>query len=255
MIPIGDDNPTFRTPIVTYALLASLGVVWLLFQGAGFRHEALAASVCNFGLVPGELTGRAALGSGVDLGAGMRCVVDDDPMNYLTPVTSMFLHGGWGHLLGNAVFLWVFGNNVEDAMGRFRFVVFYLLCGLGAAFAQVAVSPGSPVPMVGASGAISGILGGYLILYPRVPVRILFIIIFFIRIITVPAYLVLLWWIGYQLFLGVPQLAVADEAGTGGVAFFAHIGGFAMGLVLIKLFARKDWVKRHRELRRRRGIE
>jgi membrane associated rhomboid family serine protease len=144
------------------------------------------------------------------------------------------------------LFLWVFGNNVEDSMGRGRFLAFYLLCGLVAAAAQVAVGPDSAVPMVGASGAISGVLGGYLLLYPRVRVRVLFILFIFFRVFHIPAYLVLLWWIGYQLVLGLPELMAVDPEVSSGVAFWAHIGGFAAGLVLVKLFARKDLVARHR---------
>lgn len=246
MIPIGDENPTLRTPIVTYSLLASLLVIWILVQGAGLDSHKLASSVCNLGLVPGELTGGASEGTGVPLGEGLACVVDREPINWLTPLFSMFLHGSWGHLLGNALFLWVFGNNVEDSMGRMRFLVFYVLCGLVAAAAQVAVGPASPVPMVGASGAISGVLGGYLLLYPRVRVRVLFILFIFIRIFRIPAYLVLLWWIGYQIVLGLPELMAVNPDVSSGVAFWAHIGGFAAGLVLIKLFADKDLVARHR---------
>jgi membrane associated rhomboid family serine protease len=246
MFPIGDENPTLRTPIVTYLLLAALLGVWLLVQGGGFDARALAATVCNLGLVPGELTREAELGTGVPIGQGMVCVVDREAINWLTPLTSMFLHGSWMHLLGNGLFLWVFGNNVEDSMGRWRFLGFYLLCGLAAAAAQVAVGPASAVPMVGASGAISGVLGGYLLLYPRVRVRVLFILIIFIRVFRIPAYLVLLWWIGYQILSGLPELMAVDPDVSGGVAFWAHIGGFAAGLLLIKLFARKDLVERHR---------
>lgn len=246
MFPIGDENPTLRAPIVTYSLLAALLAVWIVVQGAGFDARALAASVCNLGLVPGEITREAAEGTAVPIGPRMLCVVDREAINWLTPLTSMFLHGSWGHLLGNALFLWVFGNNVEDSMGRGRFVVFYLLCGLCAAAAQVAVGPESPVPMVGASGAISGVLGGYLLLYPRVRVRVLVILFIFFRVFRIPAYLVLLWWIGYQLVLGLPQLTAVDPEVSSGVAFWAHIGGFAAGLLLIKLFARKDFVERHR---------
>jgi membrane associated rhomboid family serine protease len=181
MIPIGDENPTLRTPIVTYLLLAALLAVWVLVQGAGFDEPRLAATVCNLGLVPGELTGAAPEGTAVPIGPGMACVVDREPINWLTPLFSMFLHGSWMHLLGNALFLWVFGNNVEDSMGRRRFLLFYLVCGLAAAATQVAVGPASPVPMVGASGAISGVLGGYLLLYPRIRIRVLFIFIIFFR--------------------------------------------------------------------------
>lgn len=246
MIPIGDENPTLRTPIVTYLLLAALLAVWVVVQGAGTNDARLAATVCNLGLVPGELTGRAAEGTALPLGAGMACVVDREPINWLTPLFSMFLHGSWMHLLGNGLFLWVFGNNVEDSMGRGRFLLFYVLCGLFAAAAQVAVGPASPVPMVGASGAISGVLGGYLLLYPRVGVRVLFIFFIFFRVFRIPAFLVLLWWIGYQIVLGLPELMAIDPDVSAGVAFWAHIGGFAAGLLLIKLFARKDLVERHR---------
>ncbi|MCG8555087.1 MAG: rhomboid family intramembrane serine protease [Proteobacteria bacterium] len=247
MIPISDDNPTLRRPVVTIALLAALGLVWLFIQGAGFDQIALAASVCNYGLVPGELTGLARLGGGVPIGPNMLCVVDDYPINFATPVTSMFLHGGWAHILGNALFLWVFGNNVEDAMGRMRFVVFYLLCGLAAAALQIAVSPASPVPMVGASGAISGVLGAYLVLFPRVRVKVLFIWFIFVQIISVPAFLMLLWWIGYQVLAGLPSLLSSQQSVSGGVAFWAHIGGFIAGVLLIKLFEDPKLTRRMRE--------
>ncbi|MCG5052065.1 MAG: rhomboid family intramembrane serine protease [Myxococcales bacterium] len=249
MIPISDDNPTLRTPVVTWALLAMLALVWVFVQGAGLDANALAASVCNLGLVPGELTRAAEVGFGVPIAEGMACVVDREPINVLTPVTSMFLHGSWMHLLGNGLFLWVFGNNVEDSMGRLRFVAFYLLCGLAAAAAQIAVNPASPVPMVGASGAIAGVLGAYLVLYPRVRVNILFIFFIFIRIIPLPAYLVLLWWIGFQLLAGLPQLNSMKSEISGGVAVWAHIGGFAAGVLMVKLFENRRSVKERRRQR------
>jgi membrane associated rhomboid family serine protease len=220
-------------------------------QGGGFDERQLASTVCNLGLVPGELTGRAPVGTAVPIGAGLACLVDREPVNVLTPLTSMFLHGSWGHLLGNALFLWVFGNNVEDSMGRLRFLVFYVLCGLAAAAAQTLVGPASPVPMVGASGAISGVLGGYLVLYPRVRVRVLFIWFVFIQVLRIPAYLVLLWWIAYQVILGLPQLTGLAPEIDAGVAFWAHIGGFVAGLLMIKLFTRPDFVEQHRALSRR----
>src|SRR5262245_17391438 len=130
MIPISDDNPTTRTPVVTIALLAVLTYVWLFVQGGGLDPQVLAASVCN--LVLGELTHLAHLGESVPIGPSMMCIVDNEPVNKYTPFTSMFLHGGWMHIAGNALFLWVFGNNVEDAMSRIRFVFFYLICGLAA---------------------------------------------------------------------------------------------------------------------------
>ena len=244
MIPISDDNPVLRTPVVTYALLAALFLTWIFVQGAGLDPTQLAASVCNLGLVPGEVTGRAALGTAVPIGPGMACVVDSESINRLTPLTSMFLHGGWGHILGNCLFLWVFGNNVEDSMGRVRFLVFYLLCGLAAAWAHVLSGPASPVPTVGASGAISGVLGAYLVLYPRAHVRILVPIIIFFTVIRVPAFVVLLLWFGFQLLAGLPQLSAVDTEVSGGVAVWAHVGGFLAGVALVKLFENRTLVRR-----------
>ena len=244
MFPISDDNPTLRFPIVTIALLVAIAVVWVLFQGAGLNEPVLAASVCNLGLVPGEITGRAEIGTAIPLGDGLLCVVDREAVNVLTPLTSMFLHGSWAHILGNALFLWVFGNNIEDSMGRLRFPVFYVLCGLAAAAAQVIAEPSSPVPMVGASGAISGVLGAYLVLYPRVRVNILFIIFVFIRVVPLPAYLVLLWWIGLQVLS-------ASTGVSSGVAVWAHIGGFVAGLVLVKFFENDALVAKRSSLRHR----
>ena len=244
MIPLSDENPTLRTPVMTYALLAAIGAVWVLVQGAGFDTRALAVSVCNLGMVPGELTGQAPLGEGVPLGPGMACVVDNEPVNTFTPLTSMFLHGSWGHLLGNALFFWVFGNNVEDSMGRGRFLIFYLICGLVAAGAHLLVDPASPVPTVGASGAISGVLGAYLLLYPHARVRMLFILVIFIQIIRVPAWLVLVWWFVIQVITGLPDLMALRPEVSGGVAVWAHVGGFVAGVVLVKLFVNDDLHRR-----------
>jgi membrane associated rhomboid family serine protease len=156
----------------------------------------------------------------------------------------MFLHGGWFHLIGNMWFLWVFGNNIEDAMGHGRFVAFYLVCGLLAAAAQVAAGPSSPIPMVGASGAISGVMGAYLVLYPRVRVHTLVFLGFFITRWTLPAYMMLLYWALIQALGSLPSLAGVEVGG--GVAFIAHLGGFVAGVALIKLFARPEYVARHR---------
>jgi membrane associated rhomboid family serine protease len=247
MIPISDDNPTLRFPVVTVILLSVIGATWLFVQGAGLDPTLLSASVCNLGLVPGEITGLARVGTAVPLGMGLVCAVDRDPINTLTPVLSMFLHGGWAHLLFNCLFLWVFGNNVEDSMGRLRFVVFYLVCGLVAAAAQIAVNPAAPTPMVGASGAISGVLGAYLILYPRVRVRVF--VGFFLM--TLPAYFVLLVWIGMQLLAGLPQVTSLRHAATSGVAVWAHIGGFFAGVALVKLFENPELVAARAFIRRR----
>src|SRR5438045_2515570 len=221
---------------MTYLILAAMLLTWIFVQGAGFDQQALAASVCNLGMVPGELTHMAPIGRAVPLGRGMSCVVDNDPINILTPLISMFLHGGWGHSLGNALFFWVFGNNIEDSMGAVRFLAFYLICGLAAAAAHVLMQPGSPIPTVGASGAISGILGAYLVLYPRVRVNMLFIFIIIFRVIPVPAWLVLIWWFAWQLIAALPSLSQVNPDVSGGVAVWAHVGGFITGAVLIKLF-------------------
>src|SRR5688572_7992356 len=165
MFPIRDDNPHFLTPIVTYGLIAANVLAWVLLQGIGLE-PALSSSVCRLGLIPGELLQTAPAGARFPVGPDSLCVIGDMRAWY-TPVTSMFMHGGWFHLLGNMWFLWIFGNNVEDSMGRVRFVVFYLLCGLGAAFAQILSNPSSPIPMVGASGAIGGVMGAYAFLYPH----------------------------------------------------------------------------------------
>jgi membrane associated rhomboid family serine protease len=154
----------------------------------------------------------------------------------------MFMHGSWMHLIGNMWFLWVFGDNIEDSMGRVRFTIFYLLCGTTAALTQVALNPASGIPMVGASGAISGVMGAYLILYPRVRVFCLLFLGFFVTSIALPAWTMLLYWAAIQLVSGVVGL-VAQE--SGGVAFAAHVGGFLAGVILIKLFARHDDVMAH----------
>jgi membrane associated rhomboid family serine protease len=236
MIPLGDEHPTLRTPYMTYAILAALVGTWVFVQGAGFNEQQLAASICNLGMVPGEITHQAPLGSGVPLGDGLACIIDNDRINIFTPFISMFLHGGWGHLLGNCLFFWVFGNNIEDSMGHVRFLVFYLLCGLAAAATHILVQPGSPVPTVGASGAISGVLGAYLVLYPRVRVRMLFWFIIFFKIIPIPAWAVLMWWFLWQILAGLPELMSVRPEVSSGVAVWAHIGGFITGAILVKFF-------------------
>ena len=226
---------------MTYAILAGMIGVWVLVQGAGMNPEALIKSVCNLGMVPGEITGRATIGTGIPIAEGVACVVDNEPINKFTPFISMFLHGSWGHLLGNALFFWVFGNNVEDSMGRIRFLVFYLLCGLAADAAHIIVDPLSPVPTVGASGAISGVLGGYLLLYPRVKVRTFIPPLF---IVNMRAWFMLGWWFLWQIIGGLPQISSVDPEVSSGVAFWAHVGGFVAGLVLIKFFEDRAIVKR-----------
>ncbi len=247
MIPLGDENPTVRVPVVTIFLLVTMFAVWVLVQGAGFDQALLASSVCNLGMVPGELTRLAPLGLGVPIGPDLACVIDNQRINLLTPLLSMFLHGGWMHILGNALFLWVFGNNVEDVIGRRRFLAFYLLCGLAAAAVHVAVDPRSPVPTVGASGAISGVMGAYLVLFPKVRVRMLFFFLLFFKVIPIPAWLVLLYWFGLQLLSGLPELASPSPEIAGGVAVWAHVGGFLAGVLLARLFENPVLAQRRRE--------
>lgn len=222
-----------RTPVMTYAIIAANVFAWLYFQGAGLNESQLAASVCNFGLVPGELTHLAKLGTAVPLGNGLACVVDNERINILTPLTSLFLHGSWMHLLGNMLYFWVFGNNIEDSMGSTRFLFFYLICGLAASAAHILIQPGSPVPTVGASGAISGIMGAYLILYPSVRVRMFFPPFFLFRI---RAWLVLIWWFVTQFLSALPEMSSMRPEVSSGVAFWAHVGGFIAGVLLVKVF-------------------
>ena len=241
MFPYRDENQTQRAAIVTMLLIALNVLTWLFVQGAG-APLAVARAVCDLGLIPGELTLALPPGTRFPLGDGLVCLTD--PGRQVSHVlTSMFLHGSWMHLIGNMWFLWVFGDNIEDSMGRVRFAIFYLLCGIAAALAQVSLNPSSGIPMVGASGAISGVMGAYLILYPRVRVFCLLILGFFITSIALPAWTMLLYWAAIQFFSGLVGLAAQD---SGGVAFAAHVGGFLAGVILIKLFARHDDVMAHR---------
>lgn len=246
MIPLSDDNPTLHPPFMTYALLGAIVGTWILVQGGGMDAARLAATVCDYGMVPGELTHGASLGTGVPIGPDMACVVDDHAINIVTPITSMFLHGGWMHLLGNCLFFWVFGNNVEDSMGHLRFLAFYLLCGLAAAGAHVLLDPGSPVPTVGASGAISGVMGAYLLLYPQVRVKMLIPIVIYPLIVHMRAWIVLLWWFAVQVLSGLPQLMSLRREVSGGVAVWAHVGGFVAGVLLIRAFEDREMVRRRR---------
>ena len=241
MIPYHDENATQRTAVVTLVVVAINLAVWILIQGGG-TAVPLMTSVCNLGLIPAELTMSAPPGAGFPMGEGMVCLAD--PGRQVSNVfTSMFLHGSWMHLLGNMWFLWLFGNNIEDSMTRPRFLAFYLLCGVGAALFQVMMAPASMVPMVGASGAISGVMGAYLVLYPRVRVFTLVPLGFFLTSIALPAWAMLIYWMVLQLLGGFTGIVSGQEGG--GVAFWAHVGGFLAGVVLIKLFERPDHVLAH----------
>ena len=247
MLPIRDDNPTFLRPVVTLLFIGINLGVWLLVQGLGSQPEYF-HSICRLGLVPGELLQSVPAGTALPgmLAENMLlgCQTGTQPA-WHTLVTSMFLHGGWLHLLGNVWFLWVFGNNVEDSMGHARFATFYLLTGVLAAATQVALHPSSVIPMVGASGAISGVMGAYIILYPRVRVHMLTFFILPFRFV-VPAWLMLGYWFLLQLVGSIPMVA----SGGGGVAFAAHAGGFAAGMLLILVFRDRALIaRRNQELR------
>jgi membrane associated rhomboid family serine protease len=240
MFPYHDENETRRTPVVTYLLIAANVLVWVAVEGAG-SPLAVARAVCELGLVPGELTLSLRPGTPFPMGEGLVCLTDPG-RQVLNVFTSMFLHGGWMHLLGNMWFLWIFGNNIEDSMGHLRFVAFYVLCGVAAALAQVMVMPSSPIPMVGASGAISGVMGAYLLLYPRVRVYAIVPLGIIPVSVALPAWTMLLYWFGMQFLGGL----IGSTGEQGGVAFWAHAGGFLAGVVLVKLFARPEDVQAHR---------
>ena len=219
MIPVRDDQPRFSTPYVTYFLIG-LNLVIFLFEAA-LTPESFKALLYQLGMVPANITGLLA-------GARLGLVAA-----FLPTLTSMFLHGSWMHVIGNMWFLWIFGDNIEDYLGHFKYLVFYLLSGLGAAFAQVVLNPHSRVPTVGASGAIAGVLGAYFLLYPRAKVLIWFPIFFFFYL---PAWVTLGYWFAMQFVSGAATSIANYSETSGGVAFWAHVGGFVAGIVLIKLF-------------------
>jgi membrane associated rhomboid family serine protease len=207
MFPIRDHNPSERTPFVTYALIAANVLVFLTYLPHLGDERALVLLYWDWGLVPAKVTH----------GEG-----------YLGFFTSMFVHAGFMHIAGNMLFLWIFGDNLEDRLGHFGFVLFYLASGLGAALLQIAAAPDAQVPMVGASGAIAGVLGGYLLLFPRARVDVLVIIVVFIRVFPLPAWVMLGLWFGLQVFSGF-----TNPADGGGVAYWAHAGGFLVGVLAV----------------------
>ena len=227
MFPLKDDNPTEIFPFFTLGIVFLCVASWVFIQGAGLDQRTLVDSVCTLGSIPTELGGSVE--GVVPLAPGVGCRLGG--FTWSTLLTSMFLHGSWMHLIGNMWFLWIFGNNIEDSMGHWRFLVFYLLTGLAAAGAHVLSDPSSTVPTVGASGAISGVMGAYLVLYPRARVLTAVIFVFFIRLVLLPAWVMLGYWFVIQLISGV-----SIDSGRGGVAFWAHVGGFLAGLALIRPF-------------------
>ncbi|WP_298838601.1 rhomboid family intramembrane serine protease [uncultured Roseobacter sp.] len=206
MFPIRDHNPSGRTPWVTWGLMALNILIFLSYWGDMENARVMNALWFDWAMIPARIVG----GDG-----------------YYTLISSMFLHGGIMHLAGNMLFLWIFGDNIEDTLGHIPYLGFYLASGVLAALAQVVIEPGSGVPMVGASGAIAGVMGGYLLLFPRARVDILLILIVFFRIFPIPAWIMLAVWFGMQ-FLG----GIGSDAQAGGVAYWAHAGGFAAGLLL-----------------------
>ncbi len=219
-IPLRDENPRYGTPLVTGLLIAINLVAW----GYELLH-GVTLSTFDYGLIPSWLLAGMRDGA-LDVPRLGHILLHQEVPQPLSVFSSMFMHGSWGHLIGNLWFLWVFGDNVEDALGHLRFAVFYLVCGVAAALAQVLSVPASTAPMVGASGAIAGVMGAYLLLYPRARIRCLWVLIIFITTISVPAWLLLGIWF-------VSQLALPLDSG---VAWMAHVGGFVAGLLLVRLF-------------------
>ena len=214
MIPLRDETPTRIYPFVTLSLVILNVAIFLLEFVMGDNVNVL---FYRFGMIPARLANNWT-----------------DPGTLMTLFTSMFLHGGWAHLIGNMVYLWIFGDNIEDRMGHVRFILVYLCAGVAASLVEVFVDPTVNIPTVGASGAIAGVLGAYFILYPRSRITTLIFFGFFIRLIKMPALFVLGLWIIFQLFYGLSNLSLSEA--NSGVAYFAHIGGFIGGMILIKLF-------------------
>ncbi len=218
MIPLRDDNPSSITPIVTIGLIIGCTLTFLWQSSLGPQH--FEAAIYSLGMIPAVLFHHGQL----------------DPHLVIIPaalslITSMFMHGGWMHLIGNMVYLWIFGNNVEESMGTVRFISFYVLCGVIAALAQAFINPDSQIPMVGASGAISGVLGAYMMLFPRAKVLVLIPLGVLTQLMRLPAIWVLGLWFGMQLFS-----TLGSRPGEGGVAFLAHAAGFLAGMLLIRVF-------------------
>jgi membrane associated rhomboid family serine protease len=250
VFPLKDNIPTDRFPVITVTLIVANVLMYFFFQhgtislGDPSSPDYL-QNLFDYGYFPYELThpGEQCIPQGQQIACGE---IGGQPATWLTLLTAMFMHGGLLHLGGNMLFLWIFGNNVEDSMGPVRYIVFYLLAGLAATAGQTLVDPDAAIPNIGASGAVAGVLGGYLVLFPRARVVTVVFIVFFFTILELPALIFLVIWFAQQALFGYLGLINPGEGG-GGVAYFAHIGGFVFGVALIKLFAT--------ERRRRRQIE
>lgn len=241
MFPIRDENPTLRTPVTTITIIAINVLAWFLVQGAG-SDMPLLKSLCYYSLVPGDLIHSAPPGTTMPLAKGIDCPLDGR-FGLTTLVTHAFLHGGWFHIISNMWFLWVFGDNVEDAMGKVRFSIFYFLCTLAAALAQIFSNPSVLIPMVGASGAVGGVMGAYARLYPKAHIHMIIPLGFFITTAAVPAVYMLGYWFVIQVVSGIP--AIGGEAQ---VAFWAHAGGFIAGLLLAGPMHRQGYLEEHNRL-------
>jgi membrane associated rhomboid family serine protease len=249
VFPVKDNIPTDRFPVITVVLIVINVVVFLGLQHPKGFSSVDDNTVVKYGAIPYELThpgkhcALAATPTGTEAvacegQAGVSGTAPSQPPTWITMLTAMFMHGGFLHIIGNMLFLWIFGNNVEDSMGRPRFVAFYLLGGLAALWGQVLFSPSSDIPTIGASGAIAAVLGGYLLLYPRARVLTVVFIVFFVTVLELPAIFMLGLWFLEQIYFGAADLS-SPTGGGGGVAYWAHIGGFAFGVALIKLFAKR----------------
>jgi membrane associated rhomboid family serine protease len=244
VFPIKDNIPTDRFPVVTVAIIVINVIVFLGFQKVHGFSSVSDGIVVKWGAIPYELThwGKhcALVSSQVacEGAPGVSGTAPSQPPTWVTMFASMFMHGGFLHIIGNMLFLWIFGNNVEDSMGRLRFAGFYLVGGLAALWGQVLFSPNAEVPTIGASGAVAAVLGGYILLYPRARVLTLVFIIFFVTVIELPAVFMLGIWFLEQIYFGAANLS-SPTGGGGGVAYWAHIGGFLFGLAAIKVLATK----------------
>ena len=228
MFPIRDDQPRFSTPFVNYFIIGLNVVVFLFEQSVQFQNpRAYVQLMTAFGVVPRHIT-HALAGTGHVSLAGA----------FLPILTSMFLHAGWLHIIGNMWFLWIFGDNIEDQLGHFQYLLFYLLCGFAAAATHILLNFGSNLPTVGASGAISGVMGAYLLLFPRAKVLTLVVLIVFFTFWWLPAWVFLGYWFVLQFLSGAQTIGQTGQE-TGGVAVWAHVGGFVAGLILIKLLPQR----------------
>jgi membrane associated rhomboid family serine protease len=257
VFPLRDNIPTESFPVVTVAFIVLNVIAYFFWQQGGITLGDPSSphylnNLIDYGAIPFEIThlgDHCALDSSGAIACGPADQLPPQPATWITLFTSMFMHGGLLHLGGNMLFLWIFGNNVEDAMGPVKYVIFYLVAGLAATAGQVIVDPSGTVPGIGASGAIAGVLGGYLVLFPRARVVTVVFIIFFFTILELPAMFFLVIWFAQQALFGYFDL-LQPTGGGGGVAYFAHIGGFVFGLLAVKLFANE--ARRQRQLERAR---